>query len=128
MVNKDYVELALQIRDKAVAPYSKYKVGAVLVCKNGNIYTGANIENVSYSATICAERVALFTAVHAGERDFTQLYVAGSGTHLAFPCGVCRQVLNEFAPSIEIIAINKMGYNKSAKLTDLFPNAFSNLE
>ncbi len=84
----------------AYAPYSKFRVGAALLCEDGTVFTGCNIENASYSVTVCAERVALFCAVTAGHRKFKAIAVAGSGstdfTSPCPPCGVCRQALSEF--------------------------------
>ena len=95
------VESALSAREKSYSPYSGFAVGAALLTANGKIYTGANIESASYSPTICAERVAMFTAVHQGERAFSAIAIVGGkrGAEVSSycaPCGVCRQVLAEF--------------------------------
>lgn len=104
MNNRELVERALQAREKSYAPYSGFAVGAALLTTDGKVYTGANIESASYTPTICAERVATFTAVHAGERDFAAIAIVGGkvGEPVSAycpPCGVCRQVLAEFCGS-----------------------------
>ena len=95
------VEKAILARDTAYAPYSNFAVGAALLCADGSIYTGANIENSSFTPTICAERVAFFNAIHEGQRDFTAIAIVGGKageniSELCPPCGVCRQVMSEF--------------------------------
>ena len=92
---------AKEARNNAYTPYSGFKVGAALLCSDGSIYTGCNIENASYSPTVCAERVAIFKAVSEGKREFSAIAVCGSPkgeltAKLCYPCGVCRQVLSEF--------------------------------
>ena len=100
MDKKDLFILAKEAMRNSYAPYSDYNVGAALLCKNGNIYKGCNIENASYSVTNCAERTALFSAVANGEKDFVAICVVGGKngeiTDYAMPCGVCRQALAEF--------------------------------
>ena len=96
------IEAALQAREKAYAPYSRFQVGAALLCADGSIYTGCNVENASYPASNCAERTAVFKAVSEGKKDFLALAVMGGvqdGERLSdcMPCGICRQVLAEFA-------------------------------
>ncbi len=93
--------LALQARGRAYAPYSGFAVGAALLCADGSVYTGCNIENAAFTPTVCAERVAVFRAVSDGKRDFAAIAVAGGPAGedpnaLCAPCGVCRQVLAEF--------------------------------
>ncbi len=103
-MDKDMKELllkkAVEMRERAYAPYSGFTVGAALLCKNGEIYTGCNIENQSFTPTVCAERTAVFKAVSDGIREFEAICIAGgkAGTPTRFspPCGVCRQVLSEF--------------------------------
>ena len=87
------------------SPYSKFKVGAALLCTSGKIYTGCNIENASFGATNCAERTAIFKAVSEGENEFEAIAIASSGDSPAPPCGICRQVLSEFAPQIKILLV-----------------------
>mgnify|MGYP003290835724 FL=1 len=100
MNTKDLFMLAKDAMKNSYAPYSNYNVGAALLTKNGNIYKGCNIENVSYSVTNCAERTAIFSAIANGEKEFTAICVVGEKngeiTDYAMPCGVCRQALAEF--------------------------------
>lgn len=100
MNEKDLFMLAKEAMKNSYAPYSNYNVGAALICKNGNVYKGCNIENASYSVTNCAERTALFSAIANGEKEFSAICVVGGKngeiTNYAMPCGVCRQVLSEF--------------------------------
>ena len=92
----ELLRLAAQARDRSYAPYSHYSVGAALLTKDGKIYQGCNIENASFTPTICAERTAFFKAIYDGERAFSAIAVIGSGESPAYPCGVCRQVMAEF--------------------------------
>ena len=121
---KKAIQEALNVRQKAYAPYSNYLVGSALVTPSNKTYLGCNIENASYGATNCAERSALFTAVSSGDREFSMLVVA-SKDGKAFPCGICRQALNEFSPDMLIILINEKGkITQKIKLSRLLPNAF----
>ena len=101
MTDKLLAEAAIAAKLAAYAPYSGFHVGAALLTKSGKMYTGCNIESASYSPTNCAERTALFKAVSEGEREFAAIAIAGSKPgnkpHYVYPCGVCRQMLNEFA-------------------------------
>lgn len=100
MNNKELIRLALEAREMAYVPYSKYKVGAALLAKNGTVYKGCNIENAAYTPTNCAERTAFFKAVSEGVHEFEAIAVVGgydgAPTEYAYPCGVCRQVMMEF--------------------------------
>lgn len=95
---QDLMELAIEARERSYSPYSKFKVGAALLCEDGTVYKGCNIENASYSVTNCAERTAFFEAVSEGKRDFLAIAIAGGEDELVpcYPCGVCRQVMSEF--------------------------------
>jgi cytidine deaminase len=95
-------EIATEIRKNAYAPFSKFRVGAALLTAEGKIYTGVNVENSSYGATICAERTAFVKAISEGEREFVALAISAGETE-ALPCGICRQFIYEFAPEIAII-------------------------
>ena len=93
------LKIATMARENAYAPYSKYRVGCALLAKSGKVYVGANVENKSFSATCCAERVALFKAVSEGEREFVMIAIVGGSDNLdkiCSPCGVCRQAFDEF--------------------------------
>ncbi len=109
----------------AYAPYSGYRVGAALLTTEGGVFTGANIENASYSMTICAERVAVFRAVMAGEKEFKILVVSSSGSGGVTPCGACLQVLAEFAPGLKVFTEDANGQCREYKLKDLLPCVFS---
>ena len=130
MDKKDLFILAKDAMKSSYAPYSNYNVGASLLCKNGNVYKGCNIENASYSVTNCAERTAFFKAVSEGERDFEAIAVVG-GKNLDFkdyftPCGVCRQVMAEFCDENFRVLIGKNGEEYlSLTLGEIFPYSFS---
>ena len=102
-VQSELLRLAREARDRSYSPYSHYGVGAALLTKDGRIYQGCNIENASYTPTICAERTAFFKAVFDGVREFEAIAIIGSGALPAFPCGVCRQVMSEFCDGDFII-------------------------
>lgn len=109
----------------AYAPYSEFKVGAAVLCEDGSIFTGCNIENASYGATICAERVAICTAVAAGNRDIEKIAIVSSSDKYTFPCGMCRQVMTEFMPEAGIIVLEQNSEIQEFRLEELLPNAFS---
>ncbi len=124
-------EAAIAAVMRAYAPYSDFFVGAALLTKGGKLYTGCNIENSSYSATCCAERTALFTAVAAGEREFEAIAIAGGHRGklegVCYPCGVCRQALTEFCePSMPVLLVTAEGYEEHT-LGEIFPGFFTNL-
>lgn len=100
--DEELVALAKEAMQNAYAPYSKYQVGACLLAKSGRVYQGCNIENASFGATNCAERTALFKAVSEGEREFVAIAIAATKS-MPWPCGICRQALNEFAPALRVI-------------------------
>lgn len=125
MKSEDLVVLARQAQDMAYAPYSNYRVGAALLTAGGKVYTGANIENASYSLTICAERMAIFNAVMAGEKEFTALAITSSGIGWVNPCGACLQVLAEFTTTVKIIVSDDKGELKEYTLGEMLPHAFS---
>lgn len=113
---------AQEARQHAYAPYSNYTVGAALLTTGGQIITGANVENAVYPATICAERVAVTSAVSQGQREFVAIAVAtrNGGT----PCGICRQVIHEFAPGAIVLLVDEDGTVVETTLGDLLPDAF----
>lgn len=130
MSNEELIETALKAREFSYSPYSKFKVGAALLAKNGKVYTGCNIESASYTPTNCAERTAFFKAVSEGEREFEAIAVAGgydgAPTEYSYPCGVCRQVMMEFCnpKSFRIItAISKEKYIEMT-LEEMLPCGF----
>ena len=122
--------LAIEARAGSYSPYSGFAVGAALLSASGKVYTGANIENASYTPTVCAERVAFFKAISAGEREFCAIAIAGGKATDApheevYPCGVCRQVMAEFCDGdFEIITATEGGYSVST-LSDLLPHSFN---
>ena len=122
------IEYAMDAMGRAYAPYSGYKVGAALLCADGAVYQGCNIENASYSPTICAERVAFAKAVSEGQREFVAIAVCGGKdgviAGLFPPCGVCRQVMAEFCkPDFEIYLATQSGY-ETRTLAQLLPDSF----
>src|SRR5919106_2023945 len=106
---KDLVEAALRARENAVAPFSKFKVGAALRTRAGKIYHGCNVENCTYGLTVCAERVALLSALAAGEREFTAIAVVTQSEEPGTPCGPCRQLMWEYCGDIDIMLANLNG-------------------
>ena len=123
MTDEKLFEMACEAMKNAYAPYSHYLVGACLLAEDGTTYQGCNIENASYGAAICAERAAICNAVSHGQRSFTAIAIAGSGS-VAWPCGICRQVLREFAPDIRVIA-GQAGHGFTvSSLPELLPNSF----
>jgi cytidine deaminase len=118
------INLACEALKKAHAPYSDYKVGAALLCADGTVFKGCNVENASYGLTNCAERTALFSAITAGQTEFTALAVAASSEPAPFPCGACRQVLAEFCgPDFPVYIKNSDDY-ASTTLGELLPHSF----
>jgi cytidine deaminase len=118
------IEEASKAKENAYAPYSKFRVGAALLTDSGKIYRGANVENASYGLTICAERVAVFSAVISGERNFVAIAIISDSDEPIPPCGACLQVLNEFSPDMTVILRGKKGKTEKYKLKDLFPKGF----
>ena len=132
MEYKELVEAALEARECAYAPYSHFKVGAALLTGSGKVYKGCNIENAAYSPGNCAERTAVFKAVSEGEKEFLAIAIVGgmennSEMSICSPCGVCRQVLNEFVNADEfevVLGTNKAENIKIFKLKELLPLGF----
>ncbi|HBF39036.1 MAG TPA: cytidine deaminase [Firmicutes bacterium] len=118
------IETAIQARLKAYAPYSQYRVGAALLGKSGRIYSGCNVENASFGATICAERTAAVKAVSEGEKSFQALVVATDGQEPGAPCGICRQFLAEFGLDLILILVNLNGKKVETTLAQYLPGAF----
>lgn len=121
---KELIEKAVAMLDAAYIPYSHFPVGAALECDDGTVYTGCNIENASYGLTNCAERTAAFKAVSEGHRGFRRIVIAARCEDYAWPCGACRQVLNEFGgPEMEIVCLNGRGEAVRVRLGELLPHA-----
>lgn len=121
---QELVHAAQQARQAAYAPYSRFKVGAAARTGSGRIYLGCNVENASYGLSVCAERVAVFNAVAGGEREIVELAVAADSDPPTRPCGACRQVLFEFAPTAKMIMVGAAGSIAAADMGDLFPQPF----
>ena len=124
MTREELKAAAVAMLDRAYCPYSHFAVGAALECADGTVFTGCNIENAAFSPTICAERTAVAKAVSEGRTDFVRIVIAGRSAGFCVPCGVCRQVLREFAPDIEIICLNGKGEEQVFTLPDLLPHSF----
>lgn len=122
-VIQSLLEKAEEARKKSYSPYSRYPVGAALMAKDGTIYAGCNVENVSYGAALCAERNALGSAVADGQRDFTAIAIIGSHEDYTMPCGICRQVMAEFHVPLIICGKSPEDY-RTYTLEELFPSSF----
>ena len=129
MNKQQLIDAALDARSRSYCPYSGFAVGAALLTADGKVYTGANIESASYTPTVCAERVATFTAVHAGERNFAAIAIVGGKASEAVsdycpPCGVCRQVLAEFCEADMPIYLYNGDEIRERTLAELLPDVF----
>ena len=125
MTDQALVELAFTMLDRAYVPYSKFPVGAALLCAGGQVFTGCNVENAAYGSTICAERTALVKAVSEGRRDdFVRLAVVGNGGDYCWPCGACRQMLYEFAPDLTVLVARGDHQFVTLPLKELLPYGF----
>ena len=127
---KALIRAAFAAREYAYTPYSNFKVGAALLAKNGSVYTGCNIECATFTPTNCAERTALFKAVSEGVHEFAAVAVVGAkdgapdDALITSPCGVCRQMLYEFAPGLRVLAARGDGDFQDAALEELLPHGF----
>ena len=125
---KNLVETAIQARELSYSPYSKFKVGAALLCKDGKVFKGANIENSSYPLCMCAERNALYHALMNGytKNDFVALAIVADTPEVCTPCGACRQVISELFPKDGVIVLaNLKGAYQETNIEELLPFAFS---
>lgn len=129
-VRKELQEKAIAMLSRSYAPYSHFHVGAALLCRDGKIYTGCNVENAAFTPSNCAERTAVFKAVSEGEKDFAAICIAGGkdgkATEFCPPCGVCRQVLEEFCSpdGFRILLTRSDGQMKEFTLRELLPEGF----
>ncbi len=127
MTQPDYAalaEAAIAARERSYAPYSQFRVGAAVLTADGNIFLGGNIENAAYPMTVCAERVALFSAYAAGEHEIVALAVVTPTDDVASPCGACRQVIFELAPRSTLLLLNLSGARRLVTPQDLLPFGF----
>lgn len=123
ITDKELCDISMKAQKNAYVPYSGFRVGAALLCEDGTVYTGCNIENASYGATICAERCAIYKAVSEGNCNFVKIAVTSSEGDFTMPCGICRQVLAEFMKEGYIITTNGKEI-KTYKVEELIPESF----
>ena len=123
---KKLSKIAIDARENAYVPYSKFKVGAAVITEDGTIYTGCNIENASYGATNCAERTAIFKAVSEGHKKIKAIAIVGDMSTNTYPCGICRQVIVEFATEdIQIILVKNEEEYIVKTMEEILPGAFT---
>lgn len=129
MDTKELLQIAIKAKENSYSPYSKFRVGAALLCKNDKVYSGTNVENASFGATVCAERIAVFKAISEGEKGFEKIAISVDSENLGYPCGMCLQVMTEFCDdNFKVIISNRQGEYKEVKLKELLPNAFRKKE
>lgn len=124
MTDRELIDLARAYQARAYAPYSNFRVGTALLCEDGTVFGGCNVENAAYGECICAERTALLKAVSEGRRQFRRIAVIGSGGDYCWPCGSCRQVLSEFSPDLTVLAADQSGRFEAVPLRELLPRHF----
>ena len=128
MTKLELIELAKKATENSYSPYSKFKVGAALLCKDGSVFIGCNVENASFGATNCAERTAIFSAIANGKRDFSTIAIVGTsnGETIAYtpPCGICRQVLSEFCDGDFKIILSNGKDIKTLTMQEILPFPF----
>ncbi len=124
MTDRELVNIAKEAMKRAYVPYSKFQVGAALICEDGTVFSGANIENASYGATNCAERTAIFKMIDAGYRTFDRIAVVSSMGDITYPCGICRQVISEFAMGATMLFEDKDGNIVKIPMTEILPYHF----
>ena len=126
MTDRELVERAFAMHRFSYAPYSKFPVGAALLCADGTVFTGCNVENAAFGSAICAERTALLKAISEGHRDdWAVIAIAGQGSDYCWPCGSCRQMLYEFAPDLRVLAARGMGNFRLPPLRSCCPMALA---
>ncbi|MBA3442703.1 MAG: cytidine deaminase [Pyrinomonadaceae bacterium] len=118
------IDAARNARGFAIAPYSRFRVGAALEATDGRIFTGCNVENATYGLTMCAERVAILKALSEGARSFRRLAVVADTEGLITPCGACRQIIWEFCGDIAVVLANERGQSETLQMRDLLPRPF----
>ena len=125
MTDQQLVAAAFEMLSRSYVPYSHFPVGAALLCKDGTVFTGCNVENAAYGSTICAERTALVKAISEGHRDDLEcIAVAGNSEDYCWPCGACRQMLYEFNPELTVLVARGDGQFVSCPLHELMPHGF----
>ena len=125
MTDRALADLAYDMLSRSYVPYSKFPVGAALLCADGTVFTGCNVENAAYGSTICAERTAILKAVSEGCREgWAAIAIAGQGEDYCWPCGACRQMLYEFAPDLRVLAARGDGKFMALPLSELLPYGF----
>jgi len=124
MTDRQLIDIAAEVMVNSHSPYSRFKVGAAIECIDGAIFTGCNIENAAYGATMCAEAAAIASAVSSGNRLFKRIAIISDGSVYCVPCGTCRQLLCEFSPDMEVLCARADGRYVSYPLTALLPVAF----
>lgn len=121
---QELIDAAKDVRERAFAPYSNFKVGAAVETENGDIYTGCNVESASYGLTVCAERVAIWKGISRGVTKFGRIAVVVDTEELTPPCGVCRQIIWEFCGDVPVILSNLHGKTETIQMSELLPRAF----
>lgn len=125
MTERELVDLAFEMLERSYAPYSGFPVGAALLCGDGTVFTGCNVENAAYGSTICAERTAIVKAVSEGHKDdWVVLAVVGNSEDYCWPCGACRQMLYEFCPDLTVLVARKDRSFTKIALSELLPHGF----
>ena len=124
MTDRKLIDMAAEALSNSYSPYSRFKVGAALECQDGTVFTGCNIENAAFGATMCAEASALSAAVCTGKRNFKRIAIVSEGNSYCFPCGTCRQMLVEFAPELEVLSVRADGRYVSYSISSLLPMSF----
>jgi cytidine deaminase len=120
----ELIAAAADVRERAYAPFSNFKVGAAVETENGDIYTGCNVESASYGLTVCAERVAIWKGISRGVTEFGRIAVVVDTEELTPPCGICRQIIWEFCGDVPVILSNLHGKTETIRMSELLPRAF----
>ena len=128
MTNEQLISIAMDAMKRAYCPYSEFRVGAALITKTGKVFTGCNIENASFGATVCAERTAIFKAVSEGFVNFQKIAIVSDSCDTTYPCGICLQVMNEFMPDGSIVLVDKFGSVIERRVSEFLPYAFSEVD
>ena len=124
MTDRKLIDMAANVMENSYSPYSRFKVGAAVECGDGSVFTGCNIENAAFGATMCAEAAAIASAVSAGKQTFKRIAIISEGGTYCFPCGACRQLLSEFSPDLEVLSARADGRYVSYSLATLLPMVF----